>query len=253
MSYSYYDDYYPRRLTVGEQRQAARKKSRELEKSGEMLEPLPDRSEGRQLVKTFWGKAWCQHLESFSDYANRLGRGRSYARNGQVIHLGIEPGFIYAMVMGSELYEIMIRIEPLPKGKWESIQKACRGKIASLVALLRGEISDEVMQVVANRETGLFPSPKEIRLDCNCPDYADLCKHLAAVLYGVGIRLDEKPELLFVLRGVDHEELLVVEKAAEMTRGRKGRKRLNAAGVKAIFGIELDVAMPKPRRRKRTR
>jgi len=250
MSYYYYDDYQPRRQTVGEQRVAALKKARELEKSGEMLEPLPDRSEGRQLVKTFWGKAWCRHLESFSDYSNRLGRGRSYARNGQVIHLGIEPGFIYAMVMGSELYEIMIRIDPLPKQKWESIQKSCRGRISSLLALLRGEISDEVMQAVANRETGLFPSPKEIHLDCNCPDYAHLCKHLAAVLYGVGIRLDEKPELLFVLRGVDHEELLVVEKTAEMTRGRKGRKRLDPAGVQAIFGIEMEPATRRRGRKK---
>jgi len=236
-------------VSAAERRRRADKKMRALKKQGMEIAPLGPLKHRIKIATSFWGHGWCRHLESFSDYESRLPRGRSYARNGSVLHLSIETGEIHAMVMGSELYEITIRIDPLPARKWKALQKACRGRIGSMVALLKGELSEEVMGVVANREKGLFPSPKEIHLDCNCPDYADLCKHLAAVLYGVGARLDESPELLFKLRGVQHEELLVMEESFSDTPKRGGRKRLSAESVEAVFGVEMDEAPPTPRKR----
>ncbi len=170
-------------------------------KAGRLASPVV--LAGRTIAGTFWGKAWCDNLEAYSDYANRLPRGRTYIRNGSVVDLQISEGKIASYVSGSELYEIEIKIKPLPHRLWKTIQTECAGKIDSLIELLQGKLSSAVMQVVTRQQTGLFPSPKEIDLDCSCPDWAGLCKHVAATLYGVGARLDEKPELLFLLRGVD--------------------------------------------------
>jgi uncharacterized Zn finger protein len=164
--------------------------------------------EGRKIARSFWGQAWCQHLEQFSDFENRLPRGRAYVRNGSVCHLEIAAGSIDARVSGSELYKVNIEIKKLPPNKWQQVKERCAGKIGSLLELLQGKLSESVMSVVTHREEGLFPHPREISLKCSCPDWADMCKHVAAVMYGVGARLDEKPDLLFLLRGVDHQELI---------------------------------------------
>lgn len=180
----------------------------------------------------------------FADFAKNLPRGRAYLRNGSVLHLGIEPGKIRALVMGSELYEQTVRIDPLPKAKWDALKKRCQGKIGSLVELLQGKLSGEIMAIVTDRKDGLFPGPREIKMDCNCPDWAGLCKHLAAVLYGVGARLDDAPELLFKLRGVDHTELIQTDTAALVEAGAQGgRRRLAPAALGDVFGIEMDDEM----------
>ena len=164
--------------------------------------------EGRTIAKSFWGKSWCSNLERYSDFANRLPRGRTYVRNGSVVDLQIAKGEVLAFVSGSELYKIKIDIAPVAARRWKAICRDCAGTINSLVELLQGRLAKGVMDRVCREGDGLFPSPDEIKLSCSCPDWADMCKHVAAALYGVGARLDEQPRLLFVLRGVDESELL---------------------------------------------
>ena len=165
---------------------AAREMAKLAKKNGQTASPVL--LDGRKIASTFWGKAWCDNLEAYSDYANRLPRGRTYVRNGSVVDLQISRGKVTARVSGSSLYRIEIKIKPLAASLWKSIQTECAGKIDSLMELLQGKLSSSVMQIVTRPEHGLFPTPKEIELDCSCPDWADLCKHVAASLYGVGAR-----------------------------------------------------------------
>ena len=227
-------------VSVAQRRAKAAKHAQKLAMKGKALAPV--RIAGRAIAQTFWGKAWCGHLESFSDYENRLPRGRTYVRNGSVIDLQIAPGKITAMIMGSTLYHGSITIAPLKPARWQAIKAECAGKIDSLVGLLQGRLSDAVMRVITDRETGLFPAPAEIKLECSCPDWADLCKHLAAVLYGVGARLDTQPELLFVLRGVDHLELIsaAAEAPALADAAAAGAAGMDAAQMADVFGIEIE-------------
>lgn len=211
-----------------------------LRKKGAAVSPV--RIEGRKIANTFWGKAWCVHLEKFSDFSNRLPRGRTYVRNGAVCHLDIKKGEVQAKVMGSHLYEVKVKIKTLPSERWKGVKERCGGQVSSLLDLLRGRLSERVMGVVTDRERGIFPSPKEISLDCSCPDWAEMCKHVAGVLYGVGARLDAKPELLFLLRGVDHEELVGSAQASGViAAGGKGgkHKKLSDGDLGDVFGIEL--------------
>ncbi len=226
-------------VSVAQRRRRAMRKMESLRKKGVDIQPV--QIEGRKIAKTFWGEAWCNHLESFSDYENRLPRGRTYVRNGSVCHLAIAKGKIEAKVSGSEIYSLRIRIKTLPGKKWNAVKRQCSGQIGSLIELLRGSLSDNVMAVVTDRKNGLFPLPGEISLDCNCPDWAVMCKHVAAVLYGVGARLDEKPELLFKLRGVNHEELIDADaEAAVSAATTKGKsKRLDTDDLSDVFGIDI--------------
>jgi len=228
-------------VPVAQRRSSAKRKMAELRKKGVDIQPVE--IEGRTIARTFWGKGWCDHLESFSDYENRLPRGRTYVRNGSVCHLAISKGKIEAKVSGSEIYDLLIQIEPLAAAKWKSIKRRCTGQIGSLVELLQGRLSDSVMEVVTDRRNGLFPLPHEISLDCDCPDWAIMCKHVAAVLYGAGTRLDTQPELLFKLRGVNHEELIDADAAINVgSRKRSGQsKRLKTDDLSDVFGIDLDV------------
>jgi hypothetical protein len=187
-SYGGFAPYVP----VAQRRANAAKAAQNAATGGAVFTPVA--IEGRAIAHTFWGKAWCAHQESFSDYANRLPRGRTYVRNGSVIHLAISAGRIEAKVMGSSLYTLEIAVAPLPPQKWADIKTACAGKIDSLVSLLQGRLSEAVMRIVTDQANGLFPSPAETKLRCSCPDSANLCKHLSAVLYGVGARLDTQPD-----------------------------------------------------------
>ncbi|MCU0982307.1 MAG: hypothetical protein MUF25_24385 [Pirellulaceae bacterium] len=229
-------------VSVRQRRAQAQTKMNALRKKGVDIQPVE--IEGRKIAKTFWGEAWCDHLESFSDYANRLPRGRTYVRNGSVCHLEINQGEILAKVAGSELYNLRIQIKTLPANKWKAIKARCAGEVGSLLELLQGKLSGHVMQVVTDRNEGLFPLPGEISLKCDCPDWAVMCKHVAAVLYGVGARLDQKPELLFKLRGVDHEELIAAdaEAAVSAATSRGKSKRLNGGELSDVFGIDLDTS-----------
>lgn len=238
-----YWNYFPEYVSVAERQAKAKKELEKLRKKGIDIQPI--NLDGRTIARSFWGKGWCDHLESFSDYDNRLPRGRSYVRNGSVCHLDIKSGCIEAMVSGSSLYKITIKIEPLKAAAWKAVKDKCRGRIGSMLELLQGRLSDHVMAVVSDRKNGLFPQPGEIHLDCSCPDWATMCKHVAAVLYGVGSRLDTRPELLFILRGVDAEELIAAEVSLPQAAGDAADNALAEAGLSAIFGIELDAPKPK--------
>jgi uncharacterized Zn finger protein len=236
-------------VPVAERQAKARKQiAKRLAKAGR--EPAPvvaDR--GREVAKTFWGKAWCQNLEQYGDFANRLPRGRTYVRNGSVLDLHITPGQVTALVAGSELYTVTIALSRLAAPRWRALIKACAGRIGSLIGLLRGELSKDVIETLIRPADGLFPTPAEIEMTCSCPDWAAMCKHLAATLYGVGVRLDTQPELFFTLRQVDQQELLGADAAGALTRRRagSGKRRLAASSLSSVFGIELDSA-PTPRR-----
>jgi uncharacterized Zn finger protein len=235
-------------VSVAERRRKASREMAKLAKKGKTIRPV--QIEGRTIARSFWGKAWCDNLESYMDYANRLPRGRTYVRNGSVVHLDIRSGEIEATVSGSELYQVRISITPAAKAKWKSLCRDCSGAIGSLVELLRGRFSDHVMGIITRKETGLFPAPAEIKLNCSCPDWATMCKHVAAVLYGVGARLDENPELLFTLRSVNHEELITQAATASDLAGKTASAgpELAESEIGAVFGIELDpqAAAPVP-------
>jgi uncharacterized Zn finger protein len=200
--YSGWRPYVP----VAERRWKAAKKLAKLRKNGHAVSPVT--IAGRSIAKSLWGKSWCTNLERYSDYENRLPRGRTYVRNGSVVDLQIVTGKVSAVVSGSDLYTVTISIAPITATRWKAICRDCAGTIDSLVELLQGRLSKGVMDRVCREADGLFPAPKEIKLSCSCPDWAVMCKHVAAVLYGIGVRLDEKPALLFELRGVDETELL---------------------------------------------
>jgi uncharacterized Zn finger protein len=224
---------------VAERRRNAAKKIAKMKKAGRKVSPVE--IAGRNITTTFWGDAWCRNLEAYSDYANRLPRGRTYVRNGSVIDLQIEAGRVSALVSGSEIYKVEIEIKPLAKPRWTDIKRRCAGQIDSLVELLKGSISKGVMEIVTRKGEGLFPAPKEISLRCSCPDWAGMCKHVAATLYGVGARLDHAPEMLFTLRGVDPTEMVeaAVAQPAKTYKPRKGRT-LVSEDLSAVFGIDID-------------
>ncbi|HOW64303.1 MAG TPA: SWIM zinc finger family protein [Candidatus Paceibacterota bacterium] len=231
-------------VSVAERRLKAQREMSKLAKKGKVIKPV--RIDGRTIARTFWGKAWCDNLESYMDYANRLPRGRTYLRNGSVVHLDIHPGVIEATVSGSELYQVKIQIAAAAKTQWKKLCHECAGAIGSLVELLQGRFSDHVMSILTRKETGLFPSPKEIQLKCSCPDWATMCKHVAAVLYGVGARLDENPEMLFTLRSVNHEELITQAASATDLATATGAAgpELAESEISDVFGIELDTQTP---------
>lgn len=251
-------------VPVAQRRLQAQKAARTMAQQGRALVPI--RIEGRTIATTFWGQAWCKNLESYSDYANRLPRGRTYVRNGSVIDLQLAKGTITALVQGSSLYTITIKIDPLEANRWNAFKARCAGRVTSLLDLLQGRLSSEILADITDRQTGLFPAPAEIDLGCSCPDWADMCKHIAAVLYGVGARLDRDPGLFFTLRGVDMQELMTAASTAA-TGHLAGAAETNAAlanvDLAEIFGVEIEssnhpsptadpigTASPKPRARR---
>ncbi len=203
----------------------------------------PVKIDGTKIARTFWGLAWCDNLERYSDYANRLPRGRTYVRNGSVVDLQIENGKIKALVAGSDVYTVTITIDTLKAPSWKKIKTDCSQSIASLIDLLQGKFDQGVMERLTQRDGGLFPKPGEIKMRCSCPDSAWLCKHLAAVMYGVGARLDLSPELLFTLRAVDHLELIgqaVTADNLDKTLGAGQQTGLADSDLGELFGIEID-------------
>ena len=244
-------------VSVAERRRKAARAMEKRKKQGHAVSPVV--IEGRAIATTFWGKSWCQNLESYSDYANRLPRGRTYVRNGSVVDLRIAPGEILAYVSGSELYKVSLKVSPVEKSHWKSICIDCAGAIDSLVELLQGRLSKGVMERICRQRHGLFPSPDEIQLSCSCPDWAGMCKHVAPVLYGIGARFDRQPELLFRLRAVDETELIVHAGKADTLekRGPASGKLLQGADLSGIFGLDIaqsasaELATSKPAKPKR--
>jgi uncharacterized Zn finger protein len=233
-----YSDWHPY-VSVAEKRRKAERELARLRKRGGSFAPVT--IEGRAIANTFWGKSWSTNLERYSDFASRLPRGRTYVRNGSVLDLKIAKGEVAAMVAGTSLYKIKIAIAPVKAARWKAICRDCAGAIDSLVELLQGRLAKGIMDRVCREGDGLFPSPDEIELSCSCPDWADMCKHVAAALYGVGARLDEKPELLFVLRGVDEHELLADagRELLETKAAPSSAKLLDDSDVAALFGLEM--------------
>ena len=235
-------------VPVSQRQRQAQKKIAAMKKKGQTVAPVT--IEGRAIATSFWGKSWCDNLERYSDYENRLPRGRTYVRNGSVVDLQIGKGEVVALVSGSELYRVKATIAPVKPARWKAICRDCAGTIGSLVELLQGRLAKGVMDRVCRKGDGLFPAPSEINLSCSCPDWADMCKHVAAVLYGVGARLDHNPELLFVLRGVDENDLLA-RAGSDLSLAKPApthAKVLGDGDVAALFGIDVaasgDVAAP---------
>jgi uncharacterized Zn finger protein len=236
MTYGDWKRYTP----VSEIRLKSEKAIAKAIKAGRDIQPV--RVLGRTIASTFWGKSWCKNLEAYSDFSNRLPRGRSYLRNSSVIDLKIESGKVLALVVGSSLYQVEIGIAPVQATRWKSLVQECTGSIASLVDLLQGKFSKTVMESMCQAESGLFPAPKDIRLNCSCPDWATMCKHVAAVLYGVGARLDQEPELLFTLRQVKASDLVTQATEFSATRSRKPvrTKVLDHSLLTDIFDLEIE-------------
>ena len=233
--YTGFGDY----VSVAERRLAADRDLLKLRAKGRNLSPVA--IDGRTIAHTFWGRAWCKNLERYSDFANRLPRGRSYVRHGTVVDLQIAPGAVTALVSGTTLYDVNVSVSPVAQQRWTTICRDCAGAIDSVIELLQGRFSDAVMTRLCAEGTGLFPSPKELVFSCSCPDWASMCKHVAAVLYGIGARLDHQPELLFTLRKVDQQEL-VAKAGTDLAKSRKGAakgKVLNGEDLSAMFGIEI--------------
>lgn len=226
--------------SVGERREKAAREVKKLSKAGQTLRPIYIKSSA--IATSFWGKAWCKNLENYADWANRLPRGRSYARNGSILDLQIDPGEIRALVSGSSVYKINITISKLDSKKWDAIRKDCAEHVGSMLDLMRGKLPKDVLVRFTDRNAGMFPSPKELKVHCSCPDYASVCKHVAATLYGVGHLLDSEPELFFKMRGVDQKELMaaVLQKTThDDAIGLNQKSGLEGEDLSALFGIDL--------------
>ncbi|HEX8698433.1 MAG TPA: SWIM zinc finger family protein [Myxococcaceae bacterium] len=247
-----FDGLYPEYVSVAERQRRAQREVAKLRRQGRRVEPIS--VEGRQVASTVWGKAWCTNLEAYSDFASRLPRGRAYLRHGQVVDLEVLPGKVRALVSGTELYRVEVKVKPLPAARWRKLVQACAGQVASVVELLQGRLSAPVMEVLCHPGEGLFPTPKEIALSCTCPDFATLCKHVAASLYGVGARLDTAPQLLFTLRQVDGAQLVTGAAAGLAKQLPTSVPTLSTGSdLEKLFAIELaqaaeDAPAPRPAR-----
>ena len=214
---------------------------REIEKrlrKGQAMSPV--QIDGRVIAKTFWGKSWCENLERYSDFANRLPRGRTYVRNGSVVDLQITSGEIHALVSGSALYKVTLTVSPVAKSRWKSICSDCAGAIDSLVELLQGKLSKGVMERICQRGDGSVSVPAELKLLCSCPDAASMARRIAAVLYGIGARFDEQPELLFRLRAVDEKELIAAAPSSQTRSQNRPRSSAATRTYQDIFGLDID-------------
>lgn len=235
---------FPRYVSAAEKKEKAARKLQELSRKHPNLKPVVLHS--TKIARTWWGTAWNLNLERYADYHNRIGRGRSYVRHGAVLDLQIDPGEARALVQGSRSkpYSVVISIKTLKRELWQTILKQCQGMLESLQDLINGNFPKAIGEIFTHRDTGMFPSPKEITFSCSCPDWAGMCKHVAATLYGIGARLDESPDLFFKLRNVKMGDLIhqAVADRREQLLARASRKTariIEEADLSATFGIEL--------------
>ena len=238
-------DYFPPYVPVAEKKAKAAKKLKELSKKNPNLKPVI--LQGTAIARSWWGKAWNLNLERYADYDNRIGRGRSYVRNGAVLDLQIDPGEVRALVQGSRSrpYSVIISINTLKKNTWHAILDQCQGVLESLQELLNGSFPKAIGEIFIHKDSGMFPSPKEIKFNCSCPDWAGMCKHVAATLYGIGARLDESPDLFFRMRNVEMDDLIrqAVSEHKEKLLAKASKKSsriIEGADLSATFGIELE-------------
>ncbi len=248
---AYWESFAPY-VTVAEKRAKAEKKLKALLKKNQDIQPVV--IEGRTIARTWWGKSWNTNLESYADYSNRIGRGRSYVRHNAVLDLQIKSGLIESMVQGTNAkpYKIQIKIKTLKKDIWKNIKKACQGEFDSLQELLNGKFPESLSNIFTDKKSGLFPAPGEISFDCSCPDWAVMCKHIAATLYGIGARLDSEPELFFTLRDVKMKDLVsgaVKDQTSDLLKKarQKSSKVMDESDLSEIFGIDMEEA-PTPKK-----
>ncbi len=245
---------FPPYVSVAERRAKAQRQAEKLKKKLGNLEPVA--VVGRTPAKSWWGKSWNQNLERYADYSNRLPRGRSYLSNGMVLDLKIDKEMIKGIVAGtaSSPYQINIRIQAISDSVWKRLVEKALGKVETLQTLLEGKFPEALKDLFFAKDAGLFPAPNEIKFDCSCPDWASMCKHVAAVLYGVGARLDTSPELFFTLRGVNMDNLIgqvarkETEKLLSKQPGKSSRiiqssdNRLS--DISSLFGVSLAADAP---------
>ncbi len=236
----FYDDFIYKAPSVSE----LRKKVGKTLSKGKEYNPVIVEPGSRKICKSWWGDAWCRNLERYADWSNRIGRGKTYIRNGSVVDLKITDGTINAKVQGSRStpYTVKITIDPLPENKRIEIQNKTAGKIQNLEALVTGKFPDDLKEIFFGKD-GLFPEPEEIHFNCSCPDWASLCKHIAAALFGTGIRLDENPMIFFRLRGIDLESFIsaaVADKVEQMIENTNSTspRIIKGDDLTEIFGIE---------------
>ena len=208
-------------------------------KKGKEMHPIV--ITGRAITRTWWGNAWCENLEKYADYASRLDRGKRYVRTGTVVDLQIKTGKIEARVQGRRKtpYKVEIRISPLNQVHCQEIVDQCSDRMEEL---LSGNFPVGMKEFFTG-EHGLFPSPSEISFNCSCPDWALMCKHVAAALYGVGARLDQDPALFFTLRGIDMNKFIDValenrvEKMLENAQKPSSRVIDGQVDIAQLFGV----------------
>lgn len=237
----YWNDSVYSQPTASELRENSKASWEKSRLKGKVLEPVV--IQGRTIAKSWWGKTWCDNLERYADYASRLDRGKRYVKASTVLDLKIQKGKILAKVQGSRKtpYKVEIQISPLSEEKCQAIIQKCGRRIQNLEALVAGDFPEELKELFQGRD-GLFPSPREISFHCSCPDWALMCKHVAAALYGVGARLDEQPALFFELRGIDMGRFIDVALAnkveAMLANAQKPSSRiLEGTDLEKLFGV----------------
>lgn len=237
----YWDDGFYSQPSTTELKRKSEASRRNAEKKGRVMEPVV--IQGRTIARSWWGKAWCANLEGYADYESRLERGKRYVKTGAVIDLQIKKGRVYAKVQGSRKtpYKVEIRISPLSEERCQEIIAACGQRVENLEKLMTGNFPEELKELFT-QENGLFPAPREISFSCSCPDWALMCKHVAAALYGVGARLDKDPSLFFTLRGIEMERFIDVAIANRVelmlkNASRQSKRIIASDEVRGLFGV----------------
>ncbi len=233
---------YKTYVTQEELQYKAEKSLKKLKKKNPDIQPVI--IEGREIAKTWWGKKWNENLESYADYSNRISRGKSYVKKNLVLDLTITKGTVIALVQGSRAapYEVIIKIDSLREKNWEKVREECNNSIESMEELVEGKFPKELERLFTEKKFGLFPSPEEIHFGCSCPDWANMCKHVAAVLYAIGARLDNDPMLFFGLRDIDSKGLVKRSMETRLENmlknaGKKSSREIGDEDVFDIFGV----------------
>lgn len=168
------------------------------------------RSKSGAIGKSWWAQRWTQALSRIMD-SGRLSRGRSYARRGQVMDIKEKGNEITARVQGSRPtpYKVSIRVAPLKDKEWERVLEVLAGQAIFTAQLLAGEMPTDIEEAFSAARVSLFPtSSRELETNCSCPDWANPCKHVAAVYFLLGEAFDDDPFMLFRLRGRTQEQIL---------------------------------------------
>ena len=225
-----YDDEFSPRLKAADLEKLAATRLAEYQAEGEELHPVVNKT--RKLARNFWGSAWMKQLALCESGGMCLAPGRTLLRHACVLHVDIQPGSISALVSAEEVFEVELKLESLDEERLDRLAATCSGHIDSLLSLMQGKVDEAVLQQLCHPENGLLPTPEEWHMHCTCPDWAEPCPHAAAAIYAAGCLIDEKPELLFTLRGIQSEALLSAPAPAN---------EIDADKLSAMFGIDLDL------------